>query len=121
MLGFVGQVKSSLENCSLLWIVHTASLLVAKDSLWYLELWVFCAFKQAKVADQSTAINLFHSDECKWCLFSETGPTRDKNKRKKMCTTSEVQPGPTGNPAWQSVNLTFLSAHHKLPKDSAPP
>lgn len=38
-----------------------------------------------------------------------------------MCTTSEVQPGPTGNPAWQSVNLAFLSAHHKLPKDSAPP
>lgn len=114
MLGFVGQVKSSLENYSLLWIIHTASLLGAKDSLWYLELWVFCAFKQGKVADQSTA-------ECKWCLFGETGPTRDKKKRKKMCTTSEVQPGPTGNPAWQSVNLAFLSAHHKLPKDSAPP
>lgn len=61
MLGFVGQVKSSSENCSLL----SASLLGAKDSLWYLELWILCAFKQAKVADQSTATILFHSDECK--------------------------------------------------------
>ena len=54
-------------------------------------------FRQAKGADQSTAIDWFQRVECKCFLFSGTCPAGDENGRKTMCTDPKVQPNSTGN------------------------